>query len=186
MRAQDLHEADATHVGRRPAGWATGLFAAIALLVGLDILSDAGTGVEPGHLVAEALVMGLALVGAVILWRHLRSAEARVDRLQGDLDRALVDAARYRAEAQAALAGLGDAIDAQFGRWALTPAEREVGLLLLKGLSHRDVAGIRETSEATIRQQALAIYRKSGLRSRSELSAFFLEDLLLPVSDREG
>jgi hypothetical protein len=24
------------------------------------------------------------------------------------------------------------------------------------------------------------VYRKSGLRSRSELSAFFLEDLLLP------
>ena len=46
------------------------------------------------------------------------------------------------------------------------------------------MAGIRDTSEATIRQQALAIYRKSGLRSRSELSAFFLEDLLLPPADR--
>ena len=29
---------------------------------------------------------------------------------------------------------------------------------------------------------ALAVYRKSGLRSRAELSAFFLEDLLLPQS----
>ena len=184
MRRQDLHEADATDVGRRSAGWAAGLFAAIALLVGLDVLSDAGTGVEPWHLVAEALVMALALVGAIILWRQLRSAEARAGRLEVDLERALVDAARYKSEAQTALAGLGDAIDAQFGRCALTPAEREVGLLLLKGLSHRDVAGIRDTSEATIRQQALAIYRKSGLRSRSELSAFFLEDLLLPTRDR--
>jgi DNA-binding CsgD family transcriptional regulator len=184
MRPHDLHEADATDVGRRPAGWATGLFAAIALLVGLDVLSDAGTGVDWWHLVAEALVMALALAGAVLLWRHLRTAEARAGRLQVDLEQALVDAARYRSEAQAALAGLGDAIDAQFGRWGLTPAEREVGLLLLKGLSHRDVAGIRDTGEATIRQQALAIYRKSGLRSRAELSAFFLEDLLLPTRDR--
>jgi DNA-binding NarL/FixJ family response regulator len=62
----------------------------------------------------------------------------------------------------------------------LTAAEREVGLLLLKGLSHKEVAAARGTSETTIRQQALAVYRKAGLRNRSDLSAFFLEDLLLP------
>ena len=86
--------------------------------------------------------------------------------------------------AQEALRGLGEAIDSQFARWGLTPAEREVGLLLLKGLSHKEAAATRATSETTIRQQALAIYRKSGLRNRSELSAFFLEDLLLPVGER--
>jgi hypothetical protein len=32
----------------------------------------------------------------------------------------------------------------------------------------------------TIRAQTNAIYSKSGLSGRSELSAFFLEDLLLP------
>lgn len=184
MTSPDLHESDQTDVGPRSARVAAALFAVIAFLVGVDLLGDAGTGVDVLHLVAEGAVMLLALAGAMVLWRHLRSAEARAGRLQVDLDQALVDAARYRAEAQTALAGLGDAIDAQFGRWALTPAEREVGLLLLKGLSHRDVAGVRDTSEATIRQQALAIYRKSGLRSRSELSAFFLEDLLLPPADR--
>ena len=62
----------------------------------------------------------------------------------------------------------------------LTPAEREVGLLLLKGLSHKEAADVRNTSETTIRQQALAVYRKAGLRNRADLSAFFLEDLLLP------
>ncbi len=43
---------------------------------------------------------------------------------------------------------------------------------------------MRSTTETTIRQQALALYRKSGLGSRAELSAFFLEDLLLPVGER--
>jgi DNA-binding NarL/FixJ family response regulator len=66
----------------------------------------------------------------------------------------------------------------------LSPAEREVGLLLLKGLSHKDIAQVRSTTETTIRQQALALYRKSALRSRAELSAFFLEDLLLPAAQR--
>jgi DNA-binding NarL/FixJ family response regulator len=101
-----------------------------------------------------------------------------------DLVAARREAARFREEASDALRGLGEAIDHQFVRWALTPAEREVGLLLLKGLSHKEVAAARSTSETTIRQQALAIYRKSGLRNRSELSAFFLEDLLLPVNAR--
>jgi hypothetical protein len=32
----------------------------------------------------------------------------------------------------------------------------------------------------TVRQHAVAVYRKSGLAGRAELSAFFLEDLLLP------
>jgi DNA-binding NarL/FixJ family response regulator len=91
---------------------------------------------------------------------------------------------RFRQDAQEALRGLGEAIDRQFMRWGLTAAEREVGLLMLKGLSHKEVAAARSTTEITIRQQALSIYRKSGLRNRSELSAFFLEDLLLPAEQR--
>jgi hypothetical protein len=35
-----------------------------------------------------------------------------------------------------------------------------------------------------VRQQAIAVYRKSGLAGRAELSAFFLEDLLLPIDSR--
>jgi len=37
--------------------------------------------------------------------------------------------------------------------------------------------------ERTVRQHAVAVYRKSGLSGRAELSAFFLEDLLLPVDE---
>jgi DNA-binding NarL/FixJ family response regulator len=55
-----------------------------------------------------------------------------------------------------------------------------VALLLLKGLSHKEVAGLREVSETTVRQQARAIYRKAGLSGRHDLAAFFLEDLLGP------
>jgi len=58
-----------------------------------------------------------------------------------------------------------------------------VALLLLEGLSLREIATMRETSERTVRQQSLAIDRKAGLTGRAELSAFSLEDLLSsPVS----
>lgn len=50
--------------------------------------------------------------------------------------------------------------------------------LLLKGMSLKDVAAIRGTNEKTARAQSMAVYAKAGLSGRSELSAFFLEDLL--------
>jgi DNA-binding NarL/FixJ family response regulator len=107
------------------------------------------------------------------LYRELAEARAEVHRWAED-------ARRWNREAETVLRGLGEAIDRQFDRWGLTPAEREVALLQLKGLRHRDIAGLRQTSERTVRQQALSIYRKSGLNSRNDLAAFFLEDLLLP------
>ena len=75
------------------------------------------------------------------------------------------------------MAGLETAIQRQFDDWGLTPAEAEIAGLMLKGLSLKDIAGLRRTSEATIRQQAQGVYRKSGLSNRAELSAYFLEDL---------
>jgi DNA-binding NarL/FixJ family response regulator len=63
-----------------------------------------------------------------------------------------------------------------------SPAEREVALLLVKGLSSNEIATVRATSERTVRQQSQAVYRKAGVAGRAELAAFFLEDLLLPGS----
>ena len=74
--------------------------------------------------------------------------------------------------------GLSAAIREQFDVWGLTDAEIEIGFLLLKGLSHQEIADIRSTSERTAREQARSLYRKASLSGRNELSAFFLEDLL--------
>ena len=175
---------DTTDVGSRAGGVAAVLFAAIAGLIGVDIIADFRSGTEAGHLLIEAAVMVAAFAGAAMLWRQLRSVRQEAKRLSVDLVAARQEAERFRNEAHDALRGLGEAIDRQFIRWQLSPAEREVGLMLLKGLSHKEVAAARSTSETTIRQQALAIYRKSGLHNRAELSAFFLEDLLLPAAQR--
>jgi DNA-binding CsgD family transcriptional regulator len=80
--------------------------------------------------------------------------------------------------------GLGEAIDRQLDRWGLSPAEKDVALLLLKGLSHKEIGQIRGVSEATVRQQARALYQIGGLEGRHDLVAFFLEDLLGPREPR--
>ena len=98
-----------------------------------------------------------------------------------DLDAARIQGRQWRDETRALLKGLGEAIDRQFLTWKLTEAERDVGLLILKGLSLKEIAAVRVTSERTIRAQARSIYAKAGLSGRAALSAFFLEDLLAPI-----
>ena len=41
----------------------------------------------------------------------------------------------------------------------------------------KEIAGIRGTGEATVRQQATSVYKKSGLENRNQLVSYFLEDL---------
>ncbi len=100
------------------------------------------------------------------------------DRCEQRQQRGERDAWRERAETL--LRGLGEAIDAQLREWQLTPPERDTALLLLKGYGHKEIASLAGRSERTVRQHAVAVYRKSGLGGRAELAAFFLEDLLLP------
>ena len=52
--------------------------------------------------------------------------------------------------------------------------------MLLKGLTFKEIAEVRCKSERTVRQQAGAIYAKSSLSNRSDLSAYFLEDFMTP------
>ena len=69
-------------------------------------------------------------------------------------------------------------IEWQFDEWKLSVVEKEVGLLILKGLSFEEIATIRQTTARTARKQATAIYAKANLSNRSEFAAWFLEDLL--------
>jgi len=157
------------------------------LLVAGDILTDASEGAGRGHLLVDGLGALLGAGALSALWRGAVLARLRARALALDLGRAAAreeawrsEAARWRGEAVQALRGLGAAIDAQLERWGLTPAEKEVALLVLKGYGMKDVARMRGTSERTVRQQALTVYKKAGLEGRAELAAFFLEDLLLP------
>ena len=75
------------------------------------------------------------------------------------------------------LAGLKSGMDIQFQDWGMTAAEREIGLLILKGLSHKEIAVLRATTEPTVRQQAQSIYRKAKLPGKTAFCAYFLEDL---------
>jgi DNA-binding CsgD family transcriptional regulator len=162
--------------------------ATVLLLVAIggatDLVLDQPPTLLSAHVLVELALMLVSLGFAIHLWRGWRRASRSLDAVRRDLlaRQAALQADRdaWRASAQGALAGLGAAIDRQFDAWGLTPTEREVALLLLKGHGHKQAAALTGRSERTVRQHAVSVYQKAGLSGRAELAAFFLEDLLLP------
>jgi DNA-binding CsgD family transcriptional regulator len=125
------------------------------------------------------LTIGAAVGVALLAQRMHRQHEERIG-LMHDLELARAEGNGWRSKVRSHLAGLKAGMDSQFEAWGMTAAEREVGLLMLKGLSHKEIAGLRATTEATVRQQAQAIYRKASLPGKTAFSAYFLEDLFSP------
>ena len=166
---------------RRLTAGLTLVFALVAVLAGVDLVADVG-GLR--HVLIEGAVVLVGLWGFVWMALRFRELSAHAEHLERSLDASRREAEQWRGEARDLIAGLGEAIDRQLERWGLSPAEKEVALLLLKGLSHKEIAGVRNVGEATVRQQATALYRKAGLQGRHDLAAFFLEDLLGPQPPR--
>ena len=75
-----------------------------------------------------------------------------------------------------------DVVDEKFGEWALTVAEKDVALFLLKGMSTHEISDLRQTSEGTVKAQTNAIYRKAGVTGRPQLLSLFIDDLMDDVS----
>lgn len=161
------------------------LLALAVVVIGgaLDLYFDAPDDWLSAHVLIElALMAGIAAM-AVYLWRGWRRASVQLASTRRSLIAEQAERNAWRQRAEQSLKSLGNAINEQFSDWELTPSEREIALLLLKGYGHKRVAALTDRSERTVRQHAVSVYEKSGLGGRAELAAFFLEGLMLP---REG
>jgi DNA-binding NarL/FixJ family response regulator len=153
---------------------------AFILLMALEVLTEHERIYWP-DLIGDALQTALIVAsatGVTLLTGRFQAQREEQIALTRDLEMARAEGAEWRERAQGYLSGLGEEIEKQFEKWALTRAEAEVGLLMLKGFSHGEVAGLRGTTEATVRHQARAVYQKSNLPGRTAFCAYFLEDLL--------
>ena len=108
---------------------------------------------------ALGLFLGVAL-GAVLLRNALRERNDARERLRR------------------ASGAFMDLLEERFGEWALTPAERDVALFAIKGMSTAEIAMLRMTSEGTVKAQTNAIYRKAGVSGRPQLLSLFIDDLM--------
>lgn len=110
-------------------------------------------------LAATGLILGL-LLGAVMFQRIMRERNVAQERLRR------------------ASGAFMDLLEERFSEWALTPAERDVALFAIKGLSTSEIATLRATSEGTVKAQTNAIYRKAGVSGRPQLLSLFIDDLM--------
>ncbi|WP_170600894.1 helix-turn-helix transcriptional regulator [Ruegeria arenilitoris] len=122
-------------------------------------------GSEPlSHLVLESLVATVLCLGVLFFMLELRRLLARMDQAKQGL--------------RAAQGEMSAVIDTFFTRWGLTSAEREVGLLILKGVDNENIARIRGRAVGTVRAQSASIYGKAGVDGRAQLISVFMEELL--------
>lgn len=149
----------------------------------LDLLLDRAWSPSAFHVLFEITFVLVCLGSVVYLWAVWMQTRRSLARVEQALSVQGADRDAWREKSRKLLRGLGEEISRQFEEWSLTPAESEIALLLLKGFGHKEIAALLDRSERTVRQHAVATYRKSGLSGRAELSAFFLEDLLLPAVD---
>lgn len=158
-----------------------------SIIVGgsIDLAMDQPQSWLSFHVMFETLMIAGALLMATTLWLGWWQSARSVGELRRSLAAKEAERDAWRESAEHALAGLGRAIDEQFDRWDLTPAERDVALLLMKGYSHKAIARRTDRGDQTVRQHAASAYRKANLSGRAELSAFFLEGLMLPAAERE-
>lgn len=134
------------------------LFSTLSALLGLPPISW-----RARELIEIAAALGLivgAVMGAVLAARALR----RTAKVEGQL--------------RLASGAFMDVLDERFAEWGLTPAERDVALFSIKGVSTADIAVMRNTSEGTVKAQTNAIYRKAGVSGRPQLLSLFIDDLM--------
>ena len=168
--------------------------AVLVLLLGLawtgfEVAAEQNEVTSILEFILDTLEKCLIIIGAggvFLLLQTSRQQEKERKMLVDALKVAKVEGESWRNSAQTYMNGLGEEIRKQFDKWSLTDAENEVGLLMIKGFSHKEIAELRGTAEATVRQQARNIYQKSNLPGKAAFSAYFMEDLLAPKSELES
>ncbi len=149
----------------------------IIVFTGADILIDLRDEVSIKHILHEIFIIVFALVIVVSQLKVLFSNFLELKRIQQELDRITLEQKDFLKKTINYAQGFSQAVREQFNKWGLTESEADVAALLIKGLSMKEIAELRHSKEATVRQQAVSVYKKSHLENRQQLSAFFLEDI---------
>lgn len=151
----------------------------------LDIFSDISGGATFSHVLIELIAVLIMVASMYLITKYLiHDYRDRIHSAEKDIKKYRAEAEHFRRESLSFVEGLSQEIDRQFDLWHLTHAEKEIALLLIKGLPTRTISEFRHVSEKTVRQQSTSIYKKAMVAGRSELAAYFLEDLMLPTQSR--
>ena len=154
------------------------IFLLLLLASGIDMMMDYSAGTDFNHIAQESVVFALSFIALGWLVFDIRRQTVEIGTLRDELVAARQPEHKPEKYVLDAKTNLSQVISHQFDDWQLTTSEKDVGWLLLKGLSLKEIAAIRKTLEKTVRQQASSVYKKAGLCGRHAFSAWFIEDAL--------
>lgn len=147
---------------------AAALQAGCGLLLLVDIVSELPEFRDDAmHGALDVAILATLLLGSLLIANEFRRLRARNQRMESGL--------------MAASGAFAELLEAAFAGWGLTPAERDVALLAIKGFSIAEIAALRDARQGTVRAQCAAVYRKAGVSGRPQLLSHFIDDLLIGV-----
>lgn len=149
-----------------------------ATLLSLDVVTDVRQGAVAPHVALEGAAVVVTLGAILLAWWVLRRSLARSRALAMALRRSRSDHARSRADAARLLQTFGELLDARFAEMDLSPGERDVALLMLRGFSLPEIADHLPAPRPKVRRQAEAVYRKASGTGHVDLAALFLDSML--------
>lgn len=159
--------------------YSTFFFLATFVLIFIDVYEDILSGAHFSHIYKETFILFFALLGFCLLWIKYFKIKDVFYKQNSDIILLKKDLEHYKDKTNELSVGISDNINQQMNSWKFTNSEKDIALLLLKGLTIKEIAEIRDCAEKTIKQHATNLYNKSNLSGRAELSAFFLEDILV-------
>lgn len=156
------------------------IFITLFFISAIDIWHDLhDMGGMNAHIWIEIVMAILSLVAFGYMLHSIRRHKLKLTDVSEILDQTKSELDTAQLQTQKLRGQFSDMIQEQFINWKFTNSEKEVALLLLKGLSLDEIANIRNTKEKTVRQQASNLYKKAQVAGRHELVAYFFEDLLI-------
>ncbi|SEW09779.1 regulatory protein, luxR family [Aliiroseovarius sediminilitoris] len=122
------------------------------------------------HEMVELATLVGFIIGGLLLWYSHRVLHAR----NAEVERLL----------RAAKGEFTAMLQALFAQWSLTEAEQDIALLTVRGMTVAEIAEARNTSQGTVKSQNNAIYRKAGVKNRTQLVGAVVEELLVGPDDQ--
>ena len=124
-----------------------------------DVASDIYERIIASNAPTGALILAIRILVRQLRWLQARNARQSESLrfLRGEMD---------------------SFVQGKFDEWTLTPAERDIAMYMLKGLSIAEIASARSTAEGTVKAQTSNIFRKTGVASRLELMSLFMDEFL--------
>ena len=152
------------------------ILAGLVIFTGYDIISDIHAGNTFVHIFEELTIVALSLSAVYILFRWSKNQQNELIQLSSDLESSKKIMQQQSTEMENARQQYSLVISNQFSEWNLTQSEKETAYAILKGLSFKEIAAVRNVKEKTVRQQASGVYAKANIEGRHSLSAWFFED----------